>query len=385
MYPVRQEADTFRYFDDSYHLHEALRENPKAYLKMLFASDQSDELMTYLDRMNNWFPAERTALYNDNRTVIRINALLRLVSFGNYYTHLIFFCLFAFYGLTFIYKAFHRYFPGKKIYLFYILFFTPSLLFWSSGILKEAPLLLFFGITLNILNKIFTKRSRRIHYILLTLCFLALFHLKFYVGLLLIPATTAYLWILNPKGPPAIVKGGLNYLGYFGLAVIWHKINWNWSLFTVLKWKRKDFIGLAESMNAKSLIQTGDLEDNPISFLINIPQGLWNSLARPYLSDVYSIVLLPNAIENLLIFILIIICLVKMKKVLFHSIGYFFILYSVSLLAIIGMVTPILGSLVRYKIPALPLFLFFFLLIADIKDWKTISILKRAKKLDESK
>ena len=87
----RSESDTFRYFDDSKHLHKAITENPTAYLKMLFVSDDSQELMPYLNGMNNWFPAQRTTLYNDNRTVIRLNAMMRLVSFGNYYTHLLFF------------------------------------------------------------------------------------------------------------------------------------------------------------------------------------------------------------------------------------------------------------------------------------------------------
>ena len=153
----------------------------------------------------------------------------------------------AFYGLTFIYKAFHRYFPGKKVWLGLILFFTPSIMFWSSGILKEGPLLFVFGITLNVLNKIFTKRAYWQHYILIVFCFLFLFHLKFYVGLLLIPATTGYLWILNPKGPHPIIKTIINFGLYFFGAVIFHKISWNWSLFTVLKWKRQDFLGLAKA------------------------------------------------------------------------------------------------------------------------------------------
>tara|TARA_Y100001933_G_scaffold249215_1_gene283986 strand:- start:599 stop:769 length:171 start_codon:yes stop_codon:yes gene_type:complete len=40
-------------------------------------------------------------------------------------------------------------------------------------------------------------------------------------------------------------------------------------------------------------------------------------------------------------------------------------MYAIALLTIIGMVTPIMGSLVRYKIPAIPFLLMFFLLFME--------------------
>ena len=367
----RSQSDTFRYFDDSEQLHKALSDSPEKYFKMMLFSDDSQELMPYLNKMDNWFPAQRTTLYNDNRTVIRLNAFMRLVSFGNYYTHLLFFSVMAFYGLTFIYKAFHKYFAGKKKILFCIIFLTPSLLFWSSGILKEAPLLLTFGILLNILNKIFNKKVYWLHYLILIFCTLFLFHLKFYVGLFLVPAVTGYLWIIRPGGPNPIIKVFLNFLIYFAATIAWHYQNWNWSLLTVLKWKRQDFLGLAKIENAKSLIETGNLEDNPTSFLLNAPLGLWNCISRPYIWEVYSLAVLPNAIENIIIFIFIIVCVLFGKRSNFKTIGYFFIMYALVVMTIIGMVTPIIGSLVRYKIPALPLLLMFFLLFLDVDKLKS--------------
>ena len=206
-------------------------------------------------------------------------------------------------------------------------------------------------------------------------CFLFLFHLKFYVGLLLIPATTGYLWIISRKGPHSIIKVIINFASYYAIAVIWHIYNWNWSLFTVLKWKRQDFLGLAKSMDAKSLIETGNLEDNPFSFLQNFTWGLVNAIIRPLPWEIYSLVLLPNAIENCLIIIFIFICLLYGKSKNFQSIGYFFLMYAFALLTIIGMVTPIMGSLVRYKIPAIPFLLMFFLLFMEKEKGKKLIFL----------
>ena len=118
-------------------------------------------------------------------------------------------------------------------------------------------------------------------------------------------------------------------------------------------------------MNAKSLIETGNLEDNPISFLQNFTWGFFNAITRPLPWEVYSVALFPNAVENCLIIFFIFSCIIWGKRKNFQSIGYFFFIYAFTLLTIIGMVTPIMGSLVRYKIPAIPFLLMFFLLFME--------------------
>ena len=379
-YDIREEADTFRYFDDSYHLHRVFFDSPVKYFRILLGIDEGKDLLPYLDAMNNWFPQERNTFYNDNRTVIRINALLRWISFGNYYVHLLFFSFASFYGITFIYKAFHRYFSGKKIWLGLIIFFLPSLVFWSSAVLKEGPLLFFFGITLNVLNKIFTKRAYWQHYLLLCFCFLCLFHIKFYVGLTLVPAITGYLWILYKKGPHPIIKMITNFGVYFLAAVLKHEHSFRWSFFSVLKWKRSAFLGLAEKVKAKSLIETGQLEDTPISFLKYFMLGFFNAVSRPFPWEIYSIVILPNAIENIIVFAFISFCIWYGQIKNFDKIGYFFIMFAFGLLTIIGMVTPIIGSLVRYKIPAIPFLLMFFLLFLNKEKSKKTLLLFNKKK-----
>ena len=128
-------------------------------------------------------------------------------------------------------------------------------------------------------------------------------------------------------------------------------------------------------MNAKSLIETGNLEDTPTSFLQNLSMGLINAIIRPLPWEAYSIALLPNVIENCLIILFIFICVLYGKRKNFESIGYFFLMYALALLTIIGMVTPIMGSLVRYKIPAIPFLLMFFLLFMEKEKGKKLIFL----------
>jgi drug/metabolite transporter (DMT)-like permease len=50
-------------------------------------------------------------------------------------------------------------------------------------------------------------------------------------------------------------------------------------------------------------------------------------------------------------------------------------MYAFALLTIIGMVTPMMGSLVRYKIPAIPFLLMFFLLFMEKEKGKKLIFL----------
>lgn len=370
-YPNRILADTFRYFDDSAHLHQLLLTNPKDYfLVMLGIKSEVREGIPALENMNNWFPALRSPLYNDNRTVIRINAVIRWFSLGSYYVHLVFFGFMGFVGQLYMYKAFRKYFVNKQTLLALFIFLIPSVVFWTSGNLKEGPLFLAFGYLLFRMEKIMRTGWKRIDFVTVILLFLFLFHMKFYVGLMLIPVFSFY-WCVQKWNRIKRWKLVLiNYGFYFLIANAWHFIRFKWSLFTVFKWKKKDFQGLANVMESKSLMRTYELEDNAFSFLLNIPQGLVNTLFRPLIWEAYTSLIFLNVIENIGVLIFIGFCVYFRSKERISNIAYCFIVYALSLIVIVGMVTPILGSLVRYKVPALPFLMLFFLSILDLEKVK---------------
>ena len=370
-YPDRSLADTFRYFDDSYFLHELFKEDPKEYcLVMLGMQSDTRDAVPILESMTNWFPALRSPLYNDNRTVIRMNALMRWFSFGSYYVHMCCFAFLGFVGQMFLFRAFQQYFKGKEIGLALALFMVPSLVFWTSGVLKEGPLFFCFGVLLYLMEKVGRCGLSRRNLFIISALSLFLFHLKFYVGLMVLPVFTLK-YIFSKKRDTSRWRLVIwNYSFYFGLATVWHFMRHKWSLFTVFRWKKEDFQGLAESMNAGSLISTYDLEDNGLSFLINVPQGLFNSLFRPFLWEVYSPVILVSALENIFLLTAVLFCVAFRGKLKWTDENWCFLVYAVSLLTVVGMVTPIMGSLVRYKIPALPFLLMFFISIVDMDKLK---------------
>jgi hypothetical protein len=131
-YGNRLESDTFKYFDDSFYLYEALFTKPLDFFKMLFGIQcEGDYFDTnYYDKMNNWYRVYENSLYNDNRLIIRVNAVLRIFSFGNYHVHSIILNFIAFIGSIGLARFFMHFIQSKwKVYM--AVFLVPSVVFWS--------------------------------------------------------------------------------------------------------------------------------------------------------------------------------------------------------------------------------------------------------------
>ncbi|MGQ9847318.1 MAG: hypothetical protein ACUVQP_07435, partial [Bacteroidales bacterium] len=142
---------------------------------------------------------------------------------------------------------------------------------------------------------------------------------------------------------------------------------YNFSEITVAK--QHDFINLLHSLKipAGSKIEIPLLSDSVISFIINTPNALINSLFRPHLFEAHNLTSMLAAIENLFLIILIISMILFFKKEKWNNWMWFSISFSLMLLTLIGLTTPVLGALVRYKIPALPFMLYILISFINLE------------------
>jgi hypothetical protein len=115
------------------------------------------------------------------------------------------------------------------------------------------------------------------------------------------------------------------------------------------------------------------------SILKNAPQSFINTAFRPYIFEAKNPMMFLSAIENLFVLFFILLCIsFPSKKIPNTHWIYFCTSIVVMLFVLIGLTTPILGAVVRYKIPALPFFLILFLLILDKdKILKKLPFLKK--------
>lgn len=179
-YPDTFMCDTKSTMQDARMIYSALRQHPGDYFKMLtglHSELETDSLYgRYFQHMDKWHRQEGSEFFlNDNRTMTRLNAFLMLFSFGKYPVHALFMAMLSFAGQWLLFKTFKRWFVGKEAWLLLIIFFTPSLFFWTSGVLKEPVSLALMGLLLYCWFRLFIDGNRRAKYTVLLLLSLACF------------------------------------------------------------------------------------------------------------------------------------------------------------------------------------------------------------------
>lgn len=143
------DADTFFY--DSKVFYNLALESPRVFFKLFFGLyHEPYELYEHTSRMFLWRGDFNTFLINDSRTVIRLHALIQFFSFGFFHVHTIFSAFISLTGLNLIFKSLLNTDIKNVKLLFLIIFLIPSVLFWSSLVLKES--LVFIGIGLVLFN-----------------------------------------------------------------------------------------------------------------------------------------------------------------------------------------------------------------------------------------
>ena len=354
-YSVREEADTFKYFDDSYYMSQTLWNHPLDFIQMLFGinCDTTYFHENYFNQMSNWVRSYDNGLFNDNRLVIRFNAFIRIFSFGNYHVHALVFNLIALIGSVSMGKVFYA-ISGSKLKSYMTVFLIPSLVFWSSGVLKEAILIFALGTFLYHFHEASRGKWSRKRGPILLLMAGVLMVMKLYVFAAFLPACICYYVARNQKRTIA------TYVGLFasfllvalGLGVLKPEL----SFIHLIVDKQRDFINLAHYFEVNSAFPMEYLQANLWSLIKASPEAILNAFTKPWVGEVNSVLFIPPLVENSLLLLAVLLCFYWSKK---RSPKQFkFILlclsFTLTLYLIIGLTTPITGALVRYKIPAAP-------------------------------
>jgi len=376
-YTDRSTSDAFRFFDDAKIMHSALFNEPVVYLKMLFGIDTNDPAIhKYAIKMFNWDKEYNYFLYNDNRTMLRFNALCMLLSFGNYHVHTIFMSLVSLTGGLFLFKAFYRFLSDKKYLLLLIVFCIPSVIFYTSGVLKEGIVLTGLGLFFYGFFEAIAKPKSLVTWLAVLLGTFILLIMKIYVILCLIPAIVYFIsskFIFNKR---PIIYFLLFHVLVFAFLYLISVIFPDKDIFYMLFKKRDDFSNVAMLYDAGSFISTPDLMPNAGSFLLYIPFALYTVCMRPYFWEAGSMLVKAAGLENMFMLLAMCLPIVSFKKLnsLEKRITYMLLVFVLYLYILIGFTTPVLGALSRYKVPALPvLFIICLFYVNSAKLKKIVS------------
>ena len=409
-------SDTMRFLSDGAILRNVYTQSPKDYFSLLFGfGDEMYFVKKYLSETEFW-DTQNIMIANDSRNIIKIQSLIHFISFGKPVIHSLFMCFISLIGLKNLFIAFKPYTSLKPLPFFLILLLFPSLLFWTSGILKEPFLFLGLSILIRalLIPELLLKRI-----ILGFVGIIILLSIKPYVLLCMIPATIFYILykyifkakllisiltflsigisivVLFPLQREKLVKnisrkqydfdhlgkGGIYINGDTSYIYFEHKdyesliINKKDSILKVIKptpclivsrehkYKPKTHIYIPDDKNriitynvngALSYIKTTPINNSFSQLIKNIPEALLNSYFRPFPSDPGSTLKYPAMIETWIITLFLMYSIYKRRKLNKQEIGLItsLIIFSLFLFIIIGWTTPIIGAIYRYRLPA---------------------------------
>jgi len=371
-YTDRTTADTFKFFDDSRILFHAIFNAPREFLEIFFdINSNTKECFNICSQMTAW--NNQDVLFNDNKTLVRLNVLFQFFSLGNYYVHVVFLNFFSFTGLVALFKLFQQYSIDKSRILFLFMMFLPSILFWGSGMLKDGLLLFALGLLLYSFNNLVNRKYSAYSGVAFVMCLILLMFTKLYVLFIIIPGLVAWYWSRKNSGKKVIAKFVCCYLIYLLIGFNVDKVSEKYDVVDLIYYKQQNFQVLAGISQARSKIEIPQIDATSWSLLANAPGAVFRVLSRPTPWDSDSLFVLLSAIENIFLWGLAIICLLlsSRKNITSFQLYCFSIFFVICMYALIGLITPILGAMVRYKVPSLLFYVFIFISLVDSAKLKT--------------
>jgi hypothetical protein len=354
-----QMVDTWYFHYNSLEEYELLLKHPSQFVGSFFENRYEQGFSKFLTSKDSW--------WNDIKYIAleKLLAIFNVLSFGNYYTNVIFYSYLTFFGPIAIYRVMKDVFPESGFAVIAGTFLIPSFLFWASGIHKDGLIFLSFAlITYHIYFGVKEKRfsAKRFLFIALAL-FLLIF--RSFVVILLFPALLAWLLSLKTRRHPLLVFS-LTYIFFGTLFFTAHYINPQFNFLEAVAQRQDEFLQLY----GNSSVKVNVLEPSFIGFLKNTPQAVSLTIFRPFITDVNHLFSLAAFTELYILLFLIVLFIFYRKPKNSHSA---FILYcfffSISMLLMVGFTINILGAIVRYRSIVLP---FIMIPIIARTDWSKL-------------
>lgn len=345
-------GDTFLYFDDANIIYNTLKTDPFVYLKLAIGTNDYTPvpkyILPYTDAMHFWFD-------NSNYFLVRLNAIIRPFSFGVYNVHAIIFSFLSFIGTYNLYLFFEDKVINKKI-LQFILFGIPSIVFWTSGVHKEAIVIFALGTILynldHVIQSNYTKRN--LFFAILGLVLLA--YVRMYLLAFLLPLIAAMILYNRFETKETSLKVFMVALGaFFAILFLIDMYTPKFSFFQEILVRRAYFLNSPGNMT----FPVEGIPHNYKGVLMLFWEAVTNPFIRPLPEDCNVFLAYMASIETVILLLVFIglLATVKIKSILRNPYAIFSILFGLSTLFLIGLIVNNSGAIVRYRSIAIPFIL----------------------------
>ena len=359
-------GDTFALFSDASKLSGLLIKDPSSFFQFVLTHKCDTSIkflsLSYIDQPRALF-------------MVKILALISLLTFNNYWISGLWLSLFSFCGMWSLVKTLKYLFPNTSKAAVFSFLFLPSPVLFGSGVTKESICLgcigfiVSYALLLTHRHSSFTNTNALLGYVFIFFYAFILLKIKFYIAAVLASILFIYA-IIEASGLKKIKnykKMGIFILIFFSFIILTYLIHPR--LYT-------DIIPetvaashnkiLAESKN-QNLTFHQPLNPSWKSILERVPSALAAGLFRPIIGEKGNVLMIFAEAENLFLMFLIITALPAVLFAAKGRVSFSFnsaacIAYIIFTALILGLTIPNVGTLFRHKSIFLP---FLWLLVTQ--------------------
>jgi len=347
-------GDTFLYYEDSVRLGSLCFRDFDTFVSTIFFDNLPSDYHFYYGMQPRAF------------FFVKILSFLSIFTFNEYWVMAAYLSLFCFAGFWRLSKVLVSYYHLPSVAVLFSLFLFPSVVFWSSGLLKESLVMgcIAYLVYYTIL---FVHKLRTIHwyeYALIVACIIVLGIIKYYYFAVLIPVLISYISVVRfqrkvlkqRKDAIAIVLFCIVFVVLVFLASFLHP---NLSLNSFAQALYTNYIATLRVSMGRNVFIFENFKPWLSSMLPYIPKALFIGLFRPLPGDINGAFAKLTYIENFLVilFSLSAIYLWVKRKFPVSLSAVAACTYVVLLAILLTFASPNWGTLARYKVGFMPFFL----------------------------
>jgi hypothetical protein len=349
------DGDTFSVFRDATTLSSAARHDSFGYISFLWSGGEGSSLWAGLSN-------------HQHRSLFMIEwvSVVNLITGDNYWVTSLYFSLFSFLGGWYLVRVVTNLWPASSSVAVFSFLVYPSVVFWSSGVTKEAValpcLFILSGIFLIFWN---SGRLPWRHWIIIFIAGWICWRLKYYYAGIFFSVTGTTLIVKTLQTKFKLMRMGISLLLWVtvfafltGGITILHP---NFDPEELPRVIVDNYEAFAKLSDPHKMILYPDLKPTLLGLLQYTPKAFFSGLFRPFIWEADSWIVILSAIENTSLILLFLTAIVSYKQ---FDLGVDTLLtlavmtYIILLGVLLPLSTPNFGTLSRYRVGYLPFFVF---------------------------
>jgi hypothetical protein len=358
-------GDTWTYFEQAVQLSDLAHTDFNKYLQALF-TNQDTSTVTHI-------------LYFHDRAFlfVKVVSIFSLITSGNYWLCATYFAVISFFSCWVLYQRAKEWLIGSSKAVALAVFFFPSILFWSSGLLKETlALAALYFLTSVFIKFAFSSKVSWAEWLLVLVSLFIGWSLKYYwmaifLGVLL---PSVVIIAINRVQKLTVVQWRAGWVVLFACTIILATFSHpNFYFERILSVLVASHDQSLLSSPSQSTIHYFNLQPTWSSLVLNSPWAFFSGAFRPLPWEAYNLASFVGSIENMVIVILTISFLISFRKTPTEFLVPI-VVYAITLCVFLAISTPSLGTLSRYRVGFLPFFVFALAYrntILEIRRFKT--------------